>query len=401
MAVSAAILCTKCGAAAATAQDSCAACGGKNVRVCSGCSFHNSLSKSYCDRCGAPLPPGVAPGLPAAGRRAGDPFAASEISGDPWAQVVAPAAATTPPPPPPPRWTVLLRAGLNAVVVLVSVIISLLGVWHWTESRKPEVVASHVAAKYLDAMRARDFDAAYDLFSAAAKKYCTLEEFKFSRDDSTWTWSDLRVAHMEPDAILMAYELKVAGSPARTDRVLFVRENKQWVRPYNWILMRKVEDAFDKGNADMGLILAQTAATINQRDPMARGYLCEAAYYRKSKEETARQCVAAIDLARIYPSNLTLKSLYHLHAILADTYKNALKTPDKAIDQFAQMLAFPNISPIDQCEILLARAEAYVSMSRPGEALADLTRGGPLCARRADHAYIEEMRRKIGAPPNQ
>ncbi len=400
MSVTAAILCTKCGASAAAAQDLCAACGGKNVRVCAGCSFHNSLSKSYCDRCGAPL--SLKPsGLPAAGRRDGDPFAAAEISGDPWAQAAAPATAPPAPPPPPPRWTQLLRAGLNAAFVLVSVSLSLLGVWYWTEIRKPEVVVSHVAEKYLNAMRARDFDAAYALFSATAKKYCTLEEFKSSRDDSMWTWSDLRVAHMEAGAILMAYELKVAGAPPRTDRVLFVQENKEWVRPYNWVLMRKVEEAFDKGNADMGLILAQTAATINQRDPMARGYLCEAAYYRKSAKETATQCVAAIDLARIYPSNLTLKSLYHLHAILADTYKNALKLPDKAVDQFAQMLAFPNISPIDQCEILLARAEAYASMSRPGEALADLTRGGQLCARPADHAYIEEMRRKIGAPLNQ
>jgi hypothetical protein len=384
--------------------------------VCAGCGFESSAAKNYCDRCGAGLsseaaassPISQAPasisaqGLPAAGRRDGDPFAttAAEISGDPWAQVVIPPAPVVEQPPPS-RWSSLLRAGLNVAAPLVSVTVSLLGVWYWTESRKPEVVVRKVAVKYLDAMRARDFDAAYSLFSSAAKNHCTIEEFKSSRDDSTWTWSDLRVTHTEPDAILLAYELKVAGAPPRTDRVLFVRENGQWLRPYNWILMRKVEEAFDKGNADAGLILAQTAATINQRDPMARGYLCEAAYYRKSAEETVTQCVTAINLARVYPSNLTLKSLYHLHAILADTYKIALKQPEKALDQFTQMLAFPNISPIDQCEILLARAEAYTTISRPGEALADLTRGAQLCTKPNEHAYIEEMRRKIGAPPVQ
>jgi hypothetical protein len=180
--------------------------------------------------------------------------------------------------------------------------------------------------------------------------------------------------------------------------VLFVQENDRWVRPYSWVLMRKVEEAFDKGNADMGLILANAAANVNPRDPMARGYLCEAAYYRKAPEEAERQCVSAIDLARVYPSNLSLKSLYHLHAILADTYKNALKKPDRALDQFAQMLSFPNISPADQCEILLARAEAYMSLSRPGEALADLDRSALMCARPTDRAYIEEMRRKLNAP---
>ena len=144
--------------------------------------------------------------------------------------------------------------------------------------------------------------------------------------------------------------------------------------------------------------IAQAAATVNPRDPMARGYLCEAAYYRKAPAEAEKQCVTAIELARVYPSNLSLKSLYHLHAILADTYKNALRQPDKALDQFAQMLTFPNISPADQCEILLARAEAYVALSRPGEGLSDLDRAGQLCTRAVDQNYIEEMRRRLGAP---
>jgi hypothetical protein len=165
--------------------------------------------------------------------------------------------------------------------------------------------------------------------------------------------------------------------------------------------MQKVEEAFDKNNADMGLVLAQAAATVNPRDPMARGYLCEAAYYRKAPEDTERQCLAAIDLSRVYPSNLSLKSLYHLHAILADTYKNALQKPDAALDQFAQMLAFPSISPADQCEILLARSEAYIALSRPGEALADANRAGQLCTAKKDLAYIDELRRKLNAPPNQ
>lgn len=452
----AAILCTQCGSASAPPLLShCAKCGGKNTRVCGSCGFQNSLAKNYCDKCGSPIselgpvvappPPTAVPGapkseipativkrivpkeapakepppaalppakmkavepgapnaspagapLPAAGRKPAAPFAASEVSNDPWAPIAPPPAEFIPPPP---RWIGTARRLVTAVFATFAVVGALVAVWYWTENNKPENASHRAAVQYLEVLRARDYAGAYALFSASARKYCTLEEFAASRDTTTWTWSDLRIDHIEPGAVLFAYQLKVEGQPPRTDRVLFVEENKKWVRPYSWVLMRKVEEAFEKNNADMGLVLAQAAATVNPRDPMARGYLCEAAYYRKSPADTERQCLTAIELAQVYPSNLSLKSLYHLHAILADTYKNALQKPDLALDQFAQMLAFPSISPADQCDILLARSEAYLTLSRPGEALADADRAGQLCVRPQDLAYIEEIRRKLNAP---
>ncbi len=445
---SAAILCTQCGAASATPLSQCAKCGGKNTRICAGCGFQNSLAKNYCDKCGnpiselgpvaAPPPPTAAPGadilipatkvkrfidpknaapppvalppaklkasepgaalgavpLPAAKRQASDPFAAP-VSNDPWAAI---APTQTPAPVKAPRWISTLRLALTTGLATTAVIASLIAVWYWNEHDRPENAANRAAILYLDALRARDYAAAYAQFSDSARKYCTLEEFIASRDTSTWTWSGLRIDHQEPGAILLTYELTIAGAPPRTDRVLFVSENKQWVRPYSWALMRKVEEEFDKNNADMGLVLAQAAAMVNPRDPMARGYLCEAAYYRKSPVDTERQCLTAIELSHVYPSNLSLKSLYHLHAILADTYKNTLQKPELALDQFAQMMAFPNISPADQCEILLARSEAYMTLSRPGEALADADRAGQLCVRPRDLAYVQEIRRKLNAP---
>ena len=450
----AAILCTQCGASSATPLSQCVKCGGKNARVCSGCGFQNSLAKNYCDKCGNPISelgpavapppstslpavskseipatvvkhiskgplgkkapavpapgalppaklkavePGAAQGapLPAAGSQARDPFAVAPVSNDPWAAM---APAPTAEAPKPPRWIKLLRTTLTAAFATAAVIASLLGVWYVSENNKPENAVQRAAVRYLEALRTRDYAAAYSQFSDSARRNCTLAEFIESRDTSTWTWSGLRIDHMEPGAVLLAYELKVQGQEPRTDRVLFVEEDKKWVRPYSWALMRKVEEAFDKNNADMGLVLAQAAATVNPRDPMARGYLCEAAYYRKSPADTERQCLAAIELSRVYPSNLSLKSLYHLHAILADTYKNSLQKPELALDQFAQMLAFPSISPADQCEILLARSEAYMTLSRPGEALADADRAGQLCVRPQDLAYVQEIRRKLNAP---
>ena len=339
---------------------------------------------------GAPMTP---PPLPSAGRQSPDPFSAP-VSGDLWAPPVAPADDA----PKAPSWLPTVRRLLTAGLVTFAVSASLVGAWYFNENSKPENAVQRAAHDYLEALRRRDYTAAYAMFSDSSRKYCTLDEFVATRDSETWTWSGLRIDHQEPGAILLAYDLKIAGAESKVDRVLFVEENRKWVRPYSWALMKKVEEAFDKNNADMGLVLAQAAATVNPRDPMARGYLCEAAYYRKSAMDTERQCLAAIDLARVYPSNLSLKSLYHLHAILADTYKNALQKPDQALDQFAQMLAFPNISPADQCEILLARAEAYIALSRPGEALADANRADQLCTRPQDHAYVEKIRRDLNAP---
>ena len=298
------------------------------------------------------------------------------------------------------RWIVAsaLRRAITVAAATAAIIASLVTIWYVTENDNPTNASQRAAVQYLEALRTRDYAAAYSQFSHSAKARCTLDEFAASRDTSTWTWSDLRVDHLEPGAVLFAYEFTIADMPPRTDRVLFVEENGKWVRPYTWVLMQKTEDAFKKNDADMGLSLAQAAAEIDPRDPMARSYLCEAAYYRKSPMDTERQCLAAIELSRVYPSNLTLQSLYHLHAILADTYKNALQKPDLALDHFTQMLAFPNISPADQCDILLARCEAYITLSRPGEAVADANRAGQLCVHPKDFAYIAEIRRKLNVP---
>ncbi len=444
----AAILCTACGAPSATPLAQCAKCGGRNARVCGGCGFQNSVPKNYCDKCGTPistlgpitapplaqggpksdipqtvvkhvkppkkeespvvaLPPAKKgasePGAPQgaqpiqpAGQQIPDPFAAMP-GADVWTPI-APAQSQETRPSRIPRWVGVLRRILTAGFGTFAVIASLIGVWHWTEKNKPENASRAAAVRYLTALQAGDFAAAYSQFSEPARKNCTLDEFVASRDTHTWTWSGLHIEHTEPGAMLFAYELEITGMPPRTDRVLFVEENKKWLRPYSWTLMRKVEEAFDKNNAELGLMLAQAAATVNPRDPMARGYLCEAAYYRKLPADAERQCVSALELALTYPSNLTLKSQYHLHAILADTYKNALQKPDLALEQFSQMMAFPSISPADQCEILLARSEAHQALSRPGEALADTDLAGKLCTRPQDLAYIQQIRLKLNAP---
>lgn len=419
-------------------MSTCVKCGGRNARVCGACGFQNSVAKNYCDKCGtsvselggvvAPLPPpgsaasdipqtairkvvpqGTAGGpalpqakgfaaepgapqsapLPAA-KRAADPFA----SADPWSDAAPP---TQAPSAPRPRM-LKLRGLINVIAGVLGMAVACGAIWHWYESRKPEVLVPRLAAAYLDALARRDFEAAYGYFSNSARQNATLEQFKAARGDVAWSWSNLEIKHREADAVLLRYDLNVQGAESRADHLLFIKEGDKWVRPYNWTLMKKVEEAFEKGDPESGLLLAQTAALINPRDPMARGYLCEAAYYRKIPDETVKQCLVALELAQDYPSNLTLKSLYHLHAVLADTYKNALKQPAAALEQYAQMLSFPDISPVDQCEILLARAEAYHALGRPGESAADLDRAEQLCVKKTDHDFIARLRDTLQVP---
>ena len=442
------ILCTKCGAASAVPSPVCGKCGGKNARVCGACGTQNSVTKNFCDKCGQSLaalgpvapppqarpldtPPADIPStavfrLPTPGEALGQPPAAAplpptgklplpgaSLQNPPAAPVPVPRPGATPPlddlwnpneppkaaPPPPAaaggsRW----RPFLNGAAALLGIALAGAGIWRWQMSQRPDVVVPRLAAQYLEALRTQDYDRAYAMFSAQARQSCTVDEFRAIRDTNPWTWSDLRIIHDEPGAILLEYTLQMQGGAPRTDHVLFTQEGDSWTRPYNWVLMRKVEDAFENGNPDRGLLLAQSAATINPRDPMAWGYLCEAAYYRHSPKDAEERCVRALDLAQIYPSNLTLKSVYHLHAILADTYNHALNQPNKALDEFSEMLAFPNISPEDQCQILLARAQAYRQLSRPGEALKDVERGGELCTNPADLTFIQNMRDVLRAP---
>jgi tetratricopeptide (TPR) repeat protein len=457
------ILCTKCGAASATAAPACAKCGGRNARVCGACGTQNSVSKNFCDKCGQSLaelgpvapPPAARPPespasdipstavfrLPTPGEALGQPPAAPFASSGKHlplpgaslpaagkaqppnapappagAQAPAPRAPASAPAPsgdiwspaPPPAIAVPSptvrpagsgwKSALNGVAALAGISLASFGIWRWQVSQRPDVVVPKLAAEYLEALRTQDYARAYGMFSAQARESCTLDEFRAIRDTTTWTWSDLHIVRTEPGAILLDYSLQAEGAPARTDHVLFTQEGDNWTRPYDWVLMRKVEEAFERGDADRGLLLAQTAATINPRDPMAWGYLCEAAYYRKSPQDAAVRCERALDLAQHYPSSLTLKSLYHLHAILADTYNHALNQPAKALEEFSQMLAFPNISPEDQCQILLARAQAYRQLSRPGEALGDLNRGAELCTSRPDVSFIKNMRDVLRAP---
>jgi hypothetical protein len=242
-----------------------------------------------------------------------------------------------------------------------------------------------------------DYAGAYQLLSPGAKASCTLEDFRRMRDSTPWSWSELIPLKVEADSVLLEYALSVSGRPAEKDYLFFTLEGGQWVRPYNWHLIQRIEQAFERNDPDMALIHAHEAVRINPRDPMARGYLCEALYYRKVAEQLERECELAVQLTQVYPSKLSAKSLYHLRAILGDAYKNASRKYPQAVEQYAALLEFPNLSAQDRCDLTLALADSRLAMAKPVEALADLAGAAGLCAKPADLDYIRRKKAELGA----
>jgi len=273
------------------------------------------------------------------------------------------------------------------------------GAYFYCDFHRPQNEIPRAAAQYLNALSAGDLPAAYALLSHASQAHCTLDEFRAGRENLPWTWSSIRLARLEDEAAVVRYRLLVKGRPAQDDFLIFLREDGRWVRPYNWNLLQRAEEAFVRDDPDMALILAQEAVAIDPRDPMARGYLCEAVYYRKVPAETERECTAALQLSRVYPSKLSLKSLYHLHAILGDTYKNALQKYPEAVAQYDALLAFPDLAPADQCDLLLARADTRIAMAKSAEAAADLQAAAGICTKAADLGYIRRRQAALNAPP--
>ncbi len=263
---------------------------------------------------------------------------------------------------------------------------------------RPEAIVTGLAQQYLTSLSNGDYAAAYAMLSQSAQAQSSLDEFRELRDTTPWTWSSISVASVEPDAVMIQYDLSLAGGPPQKDYLLFVQEAGRWVRPYTWGLLKKIEGAFERGDPDMAMLLAQAAVSVDSRDPMARGYLCEAFYYRKVPQSAQKECEEALALIQKYPSKLSLKSLYHLHAILGDTYKNSLRAYDRAADEYSLMLKFPALSAEDQCELLLARADTFSLMGRAPQALSDLAGAAAVCAKPEDQQFIQKRQAELSQP---
>jgi hypothetical protein len=284
---------------------------------------------------------------------------------------------------------------LKWLLGLVLLGIALVFFWKQQVDSRPENAVVRAAQQYLAALGRGDFETAYAMLSRDSQASCSLEDFKRLRAKTPWVWGNVAVARMEPDAVLVSYDLQLTGEPAEKDYLFFALEDGRWVRPYNWNLMQRIENDFDRNAPDQALLEAEVAVKINPRDPMARGYVCEAVYYLKNPSETDKQCQVALQLSQIYPSKLSPRSLYHLRAIMGDTLKNSLHKFPAAVEQYDAMLAFPDLAPEDRCDLWLARADAYAAMKRPDKAREDLASAAAVCAKPNDLSYIRLQQTRL------
>jgi hypothetical protein len=411
------VVCAQCGAAGGPGL-TCAKCGGALVKVCPNCEFKNSTVKNYCDACGTEIrmtqeggtasppppqtitrrpgqttggplpPPGGITGLPQAGR--------SQQSFEP--PPVPAAGAPAPQPMPGPRteaaakravpisrpflpsgMAYFAKSVLAILFMLVMVGGAVFGLLLLRRQTSADVVVPKLARQYLESLQSNDYATAYNMLTEAARASCSLDEFRLLRDTTPWTWSNLSTAKIEPGAVVLQYDLSVENRPTIRDTLVFVNENGRWARPYNWPVLLKAEQAFERNDPDMALMQAGEAVRLDPRDPMARGYLCESVFFRRLTSRIESECRTALDLADRYPSKLSAKSLYHLHAILAEYYRTTPGSESKAIGEYTTMLQFPDMSPQDQCELYTARADMYSRLSQNAEADADRTSAKSVC----------------------
>lgn len=402
MSESVAVVCAQCGAPGSGLV--CAACGGALIKVCPACQFRNSLAKSYCDSCGTSI--SLAPRSPVGGAKPAAPVDAASLpqagrSGQQFteqAEARAPLPAETRPPetrrrpvPSPllPNGPLYFLKSVLALVFMFAVLLAA-GAFIVTtlHSGSPSVVVPQLAERYLNALSSGDYATAYSMLTDAARVNCSLDEFRLLRDTTPWTWSNLSAAQVEPGAVVLGYDLSVKGRPTVRDSIVFVDDHGRWARPYDWPALLRAEQAFDLRDPDLALTRAQEAVQLDPRDPMARGYLCEAAYFRKLGQQAVDECRTALALAERYPSKLGPLNLYHLHALLADAYLRQTRQLPEAVAEYSSMMSFPDMSSQDRCDLLLARAQAYSAMSRTAETIQDLSEGRKYCHKPNDQSYI-------------
>ncbi|MFA6002511.1 MAG: zinc ribbon domain-containing protein [Elusimicrobiota bacterium] len=399
------IVCTKCGQIFAAPGYACSKCQAPLTKLCGNCGFSNSVAKNYCDRCGTPMaldteagsmpapdPSPFGPAMPAPPRPgAAFPAASPQII----MQSPAPRTETS-------MIKLRRRDARQALLFWLPVlgVVLLLGSMYLDQNRA-ERAAPRAAVRYLTALRQNDLAGAYAMFSREAKAHCAFEEFRALRDDTPWTWDHLSVARSEPGAVTLKYQLRINGADPVEDYIVFIHENGAWVRPFNWNLLQKTEDALDRNDPDMALLLAQAAVRINPTDPMARGYLCEASYYRKVPTQTGQACAMALELSRKYPSKLSAPSLFHMRAILGDNYKNYLGKYAEAAAQYDELLDFPDITPQQKCDVLLSRADAYTALGQTEAAARDFTAAAGTCSKPADLEYLHKRQSGDPADPAQ
>ena len=285
---------------------------------------------------------------------------------------------------------VFARASTALAVILLALGVLVAGMRRHNLGQ-PQVQSMAAARRYLNALRAAEYEKAYASLTEAAKRACPLAEFQKISDAAPWDYSDLRVLAVEGDTAFFSYRLDAPGKSPELDFMVWLREDGQWRRPFVWNLLRDFEDAFDRRDAAAALQLARAAEAVNPRDPQAAASACEALHALGEPSratETEKECKSALELSQRYPAPMTLASddSKHVRGVLAETYKDGLGRYQDAYTEYSRLLSL-GTSHAEQCELTLGRAESSLGLGETQRALNDFTQASTVCEKQADTAY--------------
>ncbi|MFA6092299.1 MAG: hypothetical protein WCU88_01945 [Elusimicrobiota bacterium] len=272
-----------------------------------------------------------------------------------------------------------------AGVFLLLLGLMLQGAIHLRRNSDPKLQILRSASRYLQALQTGDVEKAYGLLSAESNRKMSLEEFRLLLPPAMEPGT-LEIEMQEPDWALVRCAFQGQDGQIQ-ERMSFQLEDGRWTRPYDWGLLAKAEAALSAGDAAAASQAAAQAAAVDPRDPLASAYACEAAYMRQDAQGALAACRSTVELAKKYPSQLNSANLFHLHAVLADLYKNSLNQPGEAVREYGILLSLPELGSAERCDIQLARADARVLQNDLAGALADYRSAANTCPPGEDASY--------------
>jgi hypothetical protein len=193
---------------------------------------------------------------------------------------------------------------LSSVAALLAVVVmggfAVLYVIDLLHKDSPSAVVPRLAGLYLNALAVNDYGTAYPMLSEPSRFRCTSLEFSLRGDPMPWTWSNLKLAMLEPKLAIVEYDRLAAGRPIARQTLLFVKEGPKWVIPYDEPALSRARHALDVGQNELALLEAQQAFSVDPYDAAALTAVC-AAERRLKLPQADEDCRAAEETAKRYP----------------------------------------------------------------------------------------------------
>ena len=449
------IKCRSCGYISNIISDTCIKCGSMLEKICGDCGFPNAVEKNHCDQCGTLLalraaPPAqqnpAPPAAPVPAESAAPPEKPKfQFEMQPISETVAEKEASfrsrfsdkkaapqsAPPPPPqtvqarsvpptpagrpgaasaPSQFNKLLATtrsmkpkNLSGALVIAGLLAILLFFLYLIAAPYiPKLTLRMAANTYLKRLSTGRYEEAYAMLSTNSKSACSMKSYVDYNKDyygkaPAWTFKDVEVFVMEPEAAMVRYQLKAGTEPWHTDYISFVKEHDKWTRPYIWMLFEPIDTAIARQDYPQTLFLAQKLYLTDPMDPRTSGYLCVAEFFMGVHDmglydKAADSCRKTVLSASVYPVGFTPEEIFQFKFFYADSLRFTQKF-EMALDEYTELLRSPSVSVKEQCPLFLSRADANVKLKRYDAAINDMLKADGVCSDAANRAEVTRRMR--------